>query len=207
MKMRFVIGLLLGALVIQGAALAGEPMDVVRGTVDDILKLLADPDLEAKPQVQRERLRKVIRAKFDFEKMTELAVGRYRRKFSEDQLRELTDLFTQLLERTYLDRIQKYEENAVSFGSERMLGPRKAQVHTEVGVGQKTFPVVYKVYRTKGGRWRVYDVKIEGVSLVSNYRKQFSEILLNKPPETLIERLQEKVHAASEKTQEKGAGR
>ena len=201
MKSRAVI--LLCCLLVA-AAHAGDPMDVVKTNVDKILQILNDPAYVDQPQLQREKLTSVIKQKFDFEQMTALALGRYRRQLAEEDLKDVTELFTRLLKMTYLDRIQSYRKNAVTYGGERMIGERKAEVSTTIGIENDSIPLEYKLYQTGQGEWLVYDVKIENVSLVSNYRKQFREILFDGSVDDLISKLKEKIRER-EKQQEGGS--
>jgi phospholipid transport system substrate-binding protein len=130
---------------------------------------------------------------FIFEAVARLSVGQYWDKFSEPQKAEFTKYFTKLLGNSYLKKIREgYTNESVKFLDQQIRGDNKAVVVTRIVREGGQIPVDYSMLKI-GGAWRIYDVKIEGVSLVSNYRAQFNEVLVNRPPDDLIEKVKKKV--------------
>jgi phospholipid transport system substrate-binding protein len=173
------------------AAQALTPTETLRGPLDSALAILQDPRYRSgsEKEAQKERLWELIRKVFDFEGITVLAVGQNWKRFSPEQKKVFTDLFTTRLGNSYLNKIQgSFNNEKVEFLSEEMLSPAKARVKTKIVREVDSIPVDYSV-RPIGGGWRIYDVNIEGVSLVANYRTQFNDILSKDSPDVLIERV------------------
>ena len=170
-------------------------LDFVRISVDKVLTILRDPACkeESTEDVQRQKLRTVVETLFDYNEISRRVLGRERKSFTPEQMDEFSSLFTRLLEKIYLDRIQKYSDEKVIYGKATMLSENKAEVKTNVVTASKQIPINYRVVY-KHGEWRGYDVFIEGVSLVKNYRSQFNKILQKKTPEDLLQQLREKVN-------------
>ncbi len=201
---RIIPVLLLLLVALPGPAHSSEPMDAVRGPIDEVINTLKDPQYQgdAQKEVQREKIWKIIRELFDFKKISSLALGNYRKKFNPQELKEFTDYFSRLLEDTYLNKIQaEYRNDKVIYLSQKIGTGKKADkalVKTKITRESVEIPVNYKMW-LNNGIWRVYDVKVEGVSLVKNYRNQFQKILLNNPPAHLIEKVKKKVEKRKEK--------
>jgi len=170
-------------------------LDFVRISVDKVLTILRDPACkeESTKEVQRQKLRTIVEALFDYDEISRRVLGRERKSFTLEQMDEFSDLFTRLLEKIYLNRIQEYSDENVIYGKATMLSENKAEVKTNVVTASKQIPINYRVVYKHGG-WRGYDVFIEGVSLVKNYRSQFNKILQKKTPEDLLQQLREKVN-------------
>lgn len=198
---RFVLALFFTLLAVRPAgAQEIKPIDALRGPLDSALAILQDPRYRAsaEKEAQKERLWELIRAVFDFEGITVLAVGQNWKRFSPAQKKEFTDVFTTRLGNSYLNKIQgNFNNEKVEFLSQEMLSPAKARVKTKIIREVDSIPVDYSV-RPIDGVWRIYDVVIEGVSLVANYRSQFNDILSKDSPDVLIERVR-----AQNKAQEK----
>ncbi len=189
------IGLLCG-LVLQGQALAeGPATKVIKATIDKAIAILEDPALK-KPERKEERrqmLIDIIGARFDFEEMGKRALGREWKNLNEPQRKEFVDLFTKLLVKSYAGRIEGYSGEQVEYLNERTKG-NYAEVRTRVVSGKVEIPLYYRMIN-QSGDWRVYDVVADGVSLVRNYRGQFSKILDSESFEVLLKKLREKVEA------------
>jgi phospholipid transport system substrate-binding protein len=170
-------------------------LDFVRTSVDGVLTILRDPACkeESTKEVQRQKLRTLVETLFDYDEISRRVLGRQRKSFTPEQMDEFSDLFTRLLEKIYLNKIQKYSDEKVNYGKATMLSENKAEVETNVITASKQIPINYRVVY-KHGEWRGYDVFIEGVSLVKNYRSQFNKILQKKAPEDLLQQLREKVN-------------
>ncbi|MCP3922351.1 MAG: ABC transporter substrate-binding protein [Desulfobacterales bacterium] len=172
------------------------PTDYVRKKTDAFTAVLDDPKYK-KPsmkQIQRDDLWQVIRYSFNYRLISQRALGRNWKKFSKKEKITFVGLFTQLIGKTYLKTIQKnYTGERFSYIKEKMLPKNKALVKT-VMISKKygNIPIDY-VLRFKKNKWSVYDIKVENVSLVKNYRVQFKKLLRNKKPYDLIKQLDEKV--------------
>jgi len=197
MKRQPIIILLILFFVIpvSSSTLSDGAFDFVSTSVDKVLTILRDPAYkeESTREVQRQKLRTVVEALFDYDEISRRVLGRERKSFTPEQLNEFSDLFTRLLEKIYLNRIQEYSDEKVIYGKATMLSDNKAEVETNVVTASKQIPINYRVVFQHGG-WRGYDVFIEGVSLVKNYRSQFNKILQTKTPEDLLQQLREKVN-------------
>lgn len=175
----------------------GPATEAVRTRIDKVIEILKDPqyDPPEKAEAQRQGILAEVEDFFDFEKISQLALGRFRRKFDAEQMATFTNLFTDLLTNTYLKQVQEeFENEKVDYLEEVHHPSDKERVMVKTLVYRKgtQIPVDYSMYLTNG-KWRVYDVKVEGVSLVKNYRTQFEKILLNESADTLIEKVRDKV--------------
>lgn len=181
-------------LLLSIPAYAGAPMSAVENTVNRVLDVLRDPKLKgpaAKP-LKTEKLRVIYKDMFDEMEFSRRTLTRNWNKFTPEQRREFVDLFEQVLEKTYLDRILEYSNEKIVFYKEAMIAEDKAEVQSKVITSSKEVPIYYRMI-LKNGKWKVYDVVVENVSLVQNYRTQFNEILAGSTPEQLLETLRKKV--------------
>ncbi len=198
MKCRpFVLAIL--GLALLGAAVAPDrPLSQVRSTADKIIGILNDPALqkEEKRSERHRLIRKELEERFDWATICRSCLGRYWTKLSPKERDEFVELFKQFLERTYLDRIEPYynQLDTIEYQGERILEGNFASVKTIVRTKQKIdHPVEYRLEKAASGAWRVYDVIIEGVSFVKNYRTQFEEILNRSTYQALVDDLKSKV--------------
>jgi len=197
MKRLFMGFILIALLIIPLHVRAGVPFDTVKGHVNEVLRVLRDPALqgEANKEAKQEKVEAIADEMFDYVALSRLTLGRNWRKFNGDQKKEFIQLYRSILEKAYLDRILAYTDEKVTFGKETMLSKKKAEVQTHIITKSVEIPIYYRVY-LKDGEWKVYDVIIEGISLVKNYRTQFREILANNPPEEVLEILRKKTEKA-----------
>lgn len=197
MKKLLVGFILLVLLIIPLHVRAGVPFDTVKGHVNEVLRVLRDPALqgEANKEAKQEKVEAIADEMFDYVALSRLTLGRNWRKFNGDQKKEFVQLYRSILEKAYLDRILAYTDEKVIFGKETMLSKKKAEVQTHIITKSVEIPIYYRVY-LKDGEWKVYDIIIEGISLVKNYRTQFREILANNPPEEVLEILRKKTKKA-----------
>ena len=175
---------------------AEEAQDVLKKEIDVFVSILKDPKYKdpARKEEQVKQIWPVINRVIDFEGVAVRAVGNNWRKFSDTEKKDFVSLFKEMLGLSYLGQLQdKYAgESAVYLGQEKD-GPDRATVKTKiVRSGGTDIPVDYIMW-TRNGTWQVYDIKVEGVSLIQNYRSQFNDVLLNNPPSALIDRLKKKV--------------
>jgi len=166
----------------------------VQAHVDRVLKVLGNPALKG-PKAEQEKKAGVVAEGdklFDYVELSKRTLGLSWNQFSMDQRKEFVDLYKQLLEVTYMDRLMAYAGEKMRFAKEMPLTGNTVEVRSELLT--KTGPVAL-AFRliNESGQWKVYDVVIEGVSLISNYRSQFREILANHDPQTLLETLKKRV--------------
>lgn len=171
---------------------AGDATDQVRQTVDAVLEVLRDSELN-KPakKAQREKaLREIIEKRFDFEEMARRSLARHWSRRTQEEQKAFVALYSDLLENTYIQKIERYENEKVEYADEKTDGAY-AVIKTRIMGKGSAIPVDYKIQK-KDGRWSVYDIIIEGVSLVNNYRSQFDQVISSQSYEELVKRLKEK---------------
>ena len=157
-----------------------------------MFKVLDDKDLK-KPErheERRQRLEKVVGARFDYSEMSRRSLGTQWNQLSDKDRQEFVDLFRTLLTNTYADRVENYSGEGVQYLNERSE-KEYAEVRTKVLSGKTEIPMDYRLLR-KDNDWRVYDVVVDGVSLVNNYRGQFSKILHTSSYPGLVDQLRKK---------------
>ena len=177
-------------------AASNTPTKVVKTAIDQVLDALTKypcKDDKSANCLQQEKMIHEIATRFiDFDQVSKLALGRYRKRFKPSEMEEFKTLFQQLLENTYMKKLRDYSGEKVKFEHERKLNEYKVQVDTKVITSSKEIPVSYRLFK-KNGEWKVYDILVEGVSLLKNYRQQFSNILRSKRPAYLIKLLRKKL--------------
>jgi phospholipid transport system substrate-binding protein len=181
-------------MMVHGSPIsAGEPTEQLRQTIDSLLGVLKSSDLkgEGKAKERRQKLREIIYPRFDFTEMAKRALGSHWQRRNPEEQKEFVKLFTALLEEAYLDTIESYKGEKIQYLNER-LDQNFAQVDTKIfdPHGQE-YSVNYRLHNP-GGEWKVYDVIIENISLVNNYRSQFNRILGKSSYEELIAAMKEK---------------
>jgi len=172
------------------AAADASPTDAVRGSVDSILTLLQNKELDQ--ATRRKEMRKVINGRFDFRAMSQRTLATNWKKASKEQQQEFVQLFAQLIENTYIGRVEAYTDEKVDYPGEKVKG-KKAVVETLILTASADIPINYKVYQKKNGEWWVYDVIIEGISLISNYRSSYQEIVKKEGFDGLIAKMKNKI--------------
>lgn len=192
---------LIGLSLILLAVLLVAPLQVyasgAKATVEaQINKMLAKMQQPAFKELSRDakltEIRKIINEVFDYKELSRRTLGREWKKFKPEQQSEFIDLFSKLLENVYADRILAYTHEKIQFGKETELKKGRVEVESYIITMDNTkVPLFYRM-SNKSGQWRVYDVVIEGVSMIKNYRGQFRQILSKKKPEDLLQTLREK---------------
>ena len=184
-------------LLVFGIALpgwAGEPTDEIKQTTDKILSILTNPSLKGSSKTaEREKLiRQAIDERFNWEEMARRSLARYWDQRTDGEKKEFVRLYSDLLERTYLDKVEGYSGEKVTYEGES-VDNGYAVVRVKIVTKKNTdVRVHYRLERVEN-KWLVYDVSIEGVSLVNNYRTQFNSIILKSSYENLVKRLRERV--------------
>lgn len=190
------VGVLLCVWIFVGdmPALAAGPKDELKESIDQVLAVLRNPAFkgEKNQKSRREKLRAAIAPRFDFEEMAKRSLARYWRKRTPAERKEFVSIFTDLLERSYVSKIEAYTDEKILYPSERIEDGRYADVKTKIVTNTgRDIPIDYRLLKTQTG-WRVYDVEIEGVSLVSNYRSQFRRIIRKESYAELLKRMKAK---------------
>jgi phospholipid transport system substrate-binding protein len=181
-------------LLLPAVAFAGAPLDTVRTNVNKVLDILRDPALKpaSAKETKKAKLRVIYDRMFDKTELSKRALAKNWNNFDSAQRQEFVQLFQQVLENAYMDKILSYVNEKVVFDKESMISENQAEIQTRIVSSSKTIPIVYRMIN-KGSGWKVYDVVIENVSLVQNYRSQFNQILANNKPEHLLQDLRKKV--------------
>ena len=176
---------------------AGAPTDQLKVSVEQIVKVLEDPALkpEAKLKERRAAIRKEAEVVFDFSETAKRALGRHWQGLPEKDRQEFTGLFTDLIERAYISKIERYSGERIAYAGEAVDGAL-ATVRTRFVTKQGTeIPVDYRMQQ-RGDRWLVYDVSVEGVSLINNYRTQFDKIIQTSSYAELVRKMKAAEFAA-----------
>ncbi len=173
---------------------AGVPMNTVEATVNRVLDVLRDPKLKSPSakEIKKDKLRVIYKDMFDEMEFSRRTLTRNWNKFSPDQRVEFVNLFEKVLEKSYIDKILDYSNEKVIFYKENVLAENQAEIQSKIITSSKEIPIFYRMI-LKDGKWKVYDVVVENVSLVQNYRTQFNDILSKNTPEQLLEILRKKV--------------
>ncbi len=179
--------------LVPSPARAGALTDQIRKTVEEIIAILKDPKLKSddKAKERRDLLRQAVYARFDFTEMSMRSLGRHWRRLTPEERKEFVKLFADLLERTYSNRIESFNDERFIYLREILdgdFGVVKGRVVTEKG---EEYTLNYKA-RLANGEWKVYDVVVENISLVNNYRSQFKRVIRKKSYEELISIMKEK---------------
>ena len=189
--------LLISILTGSAVAFAGSATEAVRKPIDDGISLLRDPTVKTEDQrrAQADQMWDIIREAFDFRLISALALGKSWKRFTPEQRKEFADVFSNLLGNTYIAKIQgEYNDEQVVFIGEEVLSKKKAVVNTLIQRQNQEIKVDYKM-RFKKGAWKVYDIQVEGIGLVLNYRRQFNTFMSKEggTPQGLIEKLKKKI--------------
>jgi phospholipid transport system substrate-binding protein len=173
---------------------AGDPTEKIKQTTDKIIAILSDSALKSPDGAKKRKrmIREVVDERFDWGEFSRRALARHWRKRTDEEKREFVPLFGKLVERTYMDKVEDYSGESVVYVGERVKRTYalvKAKVVTN---DKREIDVDYRL-KFKSNDWLVYDVTVEGVSLVHNYRVQFNNIIKNSSYEDLVKRLKDKV--------------
>jgi phospholipid transport system substrate-binding protein len=179
---------------------AGEPTQQIKETTDKILAILSNPSLKGTAQAEERRkvIGQTVDERFDWEEMSRRSLARHWAARTPEEKKEFMGLFRDVLERTYLNKVDDYSGEAVTYEGDTIDGNYasvKVKIVTSKG---KEIPVEYRVMK-KQTQWLVYDMTIEGVSFVNNYRSQFNSILSKSPYSELVKRLKDKASFSEKK--------
>ena len=182
-----------------GLAVASQVTEDVKDTIDKVIEIVGREDLKDNKEARREALREVIDQRFNYHQMVRRALAKNWKGRSDQERREFTGLFKKLLENSYASKLESYSDETINFTDEVIKG-KYALVKTKVVRKASTIAVDYKLI-DGGGVWKIYDFVIEGVSMVRNYRSQFSKIIRKDSYEGLVRKLTDKVNELENDTQ------
>jgi len=176
-------------LVMPYSALASTPTEQVREKADKVLKILNDPALKNNKEKRRDMVTNIVEEMIDWQEVGRRALAIHWRKRTPEERKEFTTLFRDLLKRTYSDKLDLYAGESIIYDSEKIEGTR-AVVKTRM-INKKKGEEATVEYRLikKGDQWLGYDLVIEGISAVNNYRVQFNEVIINSSYENLIKKM------------------
>ncbi len=188
---------------------AEQPVDALKGPIDKVIQILEDPQYEdpARKADQRDKIRSVASAMFDFELIAKRATGRYHweKSFTPQQRQEFTDLFAEFLGNNYLTRINGTVKGLKVEYLDEMLDEsgKRAKVRTKLPASNSDVAVDYSM-RLRDGKWKIYDVYVEGVSLVQNYQSQFRSLFDKESAAQVIDRLKQKIEEQKHQNETSG---
>ena len=192
---RLLLGVLCLLCALTAASAAdGGPTEQLKDAIDRILEILEDPALEgaARASGRHRAVRQIADEIFDFEETARRAMAQHWRPLTAAQQREFVEAFSDLLERAYMSKIELYSGEKIQYPGERVEGD-VATVATRIITKKGTeVPIDYRMLR-RGARWRVYDVSIEGVSLIANYRTQFNSVIRTSSYDELLRKMRSRV--------------
>ncbi len=180
-------------IVMPFQAYAASAKETVETSVNKVTKTLSDPTFKAKPKDAKiTEIGNIIGEVFDYTELSKRTLGREWKKMKPEQQKEFIELFKELLQGVYADRLLAYEDEKVVFDKEIELKKGRAEVQSNIVLSDGTkVPIFYRL-TNKSGQWKTYDLIIEGVSLVKNYRSQFKEIITKDSSEKLLEIMRNK---------------
>jgi phospholipid transport system substrate-binding protein len=200
MKIRNHLSLLCACIFLLGAvsvhAADSTPIDSVKATIDKVIETLKDTQLSA-PERKKERRAKIsalIRERFDFTEMARRSLARHWKDRSVEEKKEFVAIFSDLLELSYIGKIEGYTDEKVSYDKEVLKGDGKyGVVDTTIVTKDVNIPISYKVKR-KNNEWWIYDVVVEGVSFISTYRSQYNKVITRESYAQLIDKMKTKLN-------------
>jgi len=178
-------------MVAERDAWAGAPTEQLRTQIDRVIKVLEDPEMakESRMVERRTAVGRIANEIFDFTETTRRSLGTHWQVRTPQERDEVTRLFADLLERSYIGRIEMYSGERIQLLGDTIDGDQatvRSRLITKQGM---EIPVDYRMHRASGDRWLTYDVAIEGVSLVANYRAQFNKIIQTSGYTSLVKKL------------------
>jgi len=174
-----------------GHALAASVTDGLKSTIDRVITIVTDPKYKEDSEARRKKLRTVINPKFNYVEMGKRSLSHEWKKLTPKQRKEFVTLFEKLLENSYAAKIESYHDEQINYLDEIIKG-KYAMVKTQVVRKAEAVGVDYKLLKTND-QWQVYDFIIEGVSMIRNYRSQFSKIIRKDSFQALLDKMSKKV--------------
>ncbi|MBT3514283.1 MAG: ABC transporter substrate-binding protein [Nitrospina sp.] len=182
-----IASLVIGSVCFGDSEITGK----LKNTIDKVISIVKDENFKKDQKGRREALRKAIDERFDYRQMVIRSLAKNWNSRSDQERQEFISLFKSLLENSYASKLEAYRDEKINYVGEVVKG-EYALVKTEVVRQSSTLGVDYKLIQTDGD-WQVYDFVIEGVSMIRNYRSQFTKIIRNDSYEILVEKLTAKI--------------
>ena len=177
---------------LTGKVFAGtEITSELKKTIDKVIAIVSNPEMKKNPALRREKLRETIGVRFNYRQMVMRSLAKNYKERSEKEREEFTSLFKKLLENSYASKIENYQDETIKYVKEQVKG-KYALVKTEIVRKDGTINVDYKLINEEG-KWTVYDFVIEEVSLIRNYRSQFTKIIKTESYGALVSKLSKKI--------------
>jgi len=183
------------ALNIAASATGQSPLVAMQSTIDSVLDVMRDKNLSLpeNKKERRDRISAQISERFHFEEMSKRSLAKHWKKRTPEEKAEFVKIFSDLLEASYISKIEAYTDEKVTYDKETIKGKGKySVVKTTIVTKSVEIPIDYKLI-TKKGKWWVYDVIIEGVSFVSTYRSQYNRIIKKESFAALIDSMKNKL--------------
>ena len=185
------IVLVLTASIFMASVAWANPTEDVKKTVDEVVRIVADKEMKKNETKRRQALKKTISAIFDYTEMAKRSLGKHWNVRTAAEKKQFAELFATLLENSYAGKIESYNNEKIVYIKE-IVDEDHAEIKSKVVTAARDeFTLDYRLFK-QNGKWMVYDVVIEGVSLVSNYRSQFNKIITANGYDKLVKKLQSK---------------
>lgn len=183
--------LVMTATIFTASAAFASPTDDVKKTVDEVVRIVSDKEMKKNEVKRRQALKKAISTMFDYSEMAKRSLGKHWNVRSPAEKKQFAELFATLLENSYAGKIESYNNEKIIYIKE-IVEDEYAEIKSKVVTAARDeFTLDYRLFKHEG-KWMVYDVIIEGVSLVSNYRSQFNKIIVANGYDKLVKKLQSK---------------
>jgi len=187
-----VVGLMIHLSMVSVCFAGSAITSQLKGTIDKVIEIVKDKSLKNDHQARRAALRKTIDERFNYRQMVMRSLAKNWDARSDQERREFIALFKSLLENSYANKLEAYRDEKINYLDEIIKG-KYALIKTEVVRRSSTIRVDYKLIE-ENGHWQVYDFVIEGVSMIRNYRSQFTKIIRNDSYEVLVQKLTDKIN-------------
>lgn len=195
-KTKIILAFALFAFIfaLAGPVKAGEPTDQLKGTIDSILVILQNDSLkgDANKRARRAALSKAVVARFSFKEMSRRSLGKNWKGTTLEEKKAFVAAFKGLIQNSYFTKMEQYTDEKITYKNEK-IGGKNSAVKTQVITSSGTeIPIDYRMKQNKKGQWMVYDIVVEGISLISNYRSSFAAELKKGTITDLTARLEKK---------------
>ena len=197
-----VVGLMIHLSMVSECFAGSEVTSQLKGTIEKVMKIVQDEALNNDKQARREALRETINRRFNYRQMVMRSLAKNWDARSDQERQEFIALFKSLLENSYANKLEAYQNEKINYVSEIIKG-KYALVKTEVVRKSSTIGVDYKLIQ-ENGNWKIYDFVIEGVSMIRNYRSQFTKIIRRDSYEVLVQKLTDKINEIEQDSKTSG---
>ena len=192
-----IAGSVLMSMTVNAWATADSPIETIRMTIQQARAVLEDPNYQGQDHKQQRlaKVKEIVLPQFDSQEVAKRKLSTHWKGLTDQQQQEFVQLFIALVEKTYSHNLDRYNNGVQFFFDHERIEDQFSEVDTRVldPVQNRTFSIGYRLHNVNG-KWLVYDVVIENVSMVQNYRNQFNRILTKSSYEELIKALQNKIH-------------